>query len=1273
MKGYSMKKRVIAFVLAIAVVLGSNGFYNLMEVVRAEGNTNPNLVTVTKVELLNNGSTEVAPGVLRFNITGSAKEDVTVSEIALIFTGADGQEITLVYAYEDSTSHWRPGTTGSTKSFSVSLPDNTGNQTYELTTVRLVSTGVNNLYTYYNREKEAGEYTDVFYGNLMESEYEPIPFVYDRGADFTVRGSQAGDTVAPLIQSIERIAPAAGETITPRTTVTYRVNYVEEGSGLRKIQVAFNNGSTWDTINKDFESPYKGELTLTSWSRGLGDYEINYIEIVDYSDNKVCYSWQDVNGTKTFGYEEHTKQGYEFIPVGEDFFINGAEAYSVALKPYHGLKLTSVKLEADEDTNLEGKQLHAGETYTANVTVKNDGAQSVNVDPMKLRVGWMSFANNNSWDFDVYGVGEEQILSPGESATIQVPFTVNQFWSALKFNLQRVYINFLEEEYRYDIAYEANNVQNREYLCGYNSDWEWVDTVDNSACLADFTVVPGENVDTEAPVLASLSSNSESFTAPGRATFQLVMSEEGKAKFEKILFMNLVDVDDSRNELYVDMESNPTYKAMDNGTYQYSFDLPNDVIKGTYVVREVVCYDEAGNYRDYMLDGDKLVDLSDDQNQIAACRINVDSEITDKDFDYPIIKDIQLNVSNNSITAGEQIQFEIEVEDESGLGGAWLEYTTGASSDFFYVDTNSGSTSIEEIPAVNNGCKRFRIKAWTEKYCLEESYKLTGISIYDNSVRYNGCYYRYDGINGQYVLVETANDEQPITFTPNKELGLTVRLPQGMYLAKADDMQSAIQSLPSDATTLVVTKDDQDVSLSGDDLKDKNVDIIVPDASETSEIQISSELFKGTNGLDNLILNVQRDGLIEEEVAADSEDDMYYPVQVVSSESDIAMTLCIRLDEEFLSQCGDNKIALYDNYGNKIADDLTVNARGEVTVKLEQLKQDTPATKNSRGVTLETHEFRIASTKENTDESTLRFSGASLTLYNDISVNYKVSKALLEENGYTNPYVKFVLNGKETIVRIYREEGDKLVFDFDNLAPNQMNDTIYATLYATKEGELCASEVTEYSVAEYCYNMLEKYSSNDGYKEFCTLLVDLLNYGATSQEYTGYNVDALVNASLTEEQKAMGTSEMRELSSVFNKEHKAISNPTVAWKGASLKLEDSVTLRFTIETEDISNMVATIHCGDQQWSIAHSEFVELDNNKYYVYFEGLNAAQMSDTVYATITRDDTAVSNTVAYSIESYAYSKLNNTGTTETLQNILKAMMKYGDAAKAYLGRISN
>lgn len=1271
MKGYSMKKRVIAFVLAIAVVLGSNGFYNLMEVVRAEGNTNPNLVTVTKVELLNNGSTEVSPGVLRFGISGRAREDISVSEIELSFTGASKKVVTMSYRYEDSTSYWIPGTEGSTKQFSVSLPDYVGNQKYELTSVRLISSGSNHVYTEYRRENSASGYTDVFNGRLAtEPLSEPIRFSYDRGADFTVIGSQPEDSVAPVIQSIERIAPAAGEPITPQTTVTYRVNYVEESSGLQEIEVAFHNGSSYDTFYAKFPIPYRGELTLTTTYRALGDYELQFIRIKDYAQKEVYYKWEEVQGNKTFGYLDDSLPRTEFVPVGDGFFINDAEAYSVVSPPaYKGLKVTSVNMVADEDVNADGKQLHAGQNYTAEVTVENDGAQSVNVDPTRLRIDWVGHSDDCARDLNAYGVGDKLTLMPGESENIQVSFTVNKYWPAVDVQLRSIYLNFDEDAYSWDIYYELQD----QYFAGINGDDMRVDTLESKACLADFIVIPGEHMDTEAPMLATILTTSESFKAPGRATFQMTMSGVEGAKLEYVMMMELVNVDNPEYMIYLGSHSNPTYTVIENGIYQSSFDLTNAAFPGTYVINYMAYYDEAGNYRVYELINDKLVDTSDENNQIATCCITVESENIDTDYDYPIIKDIQLNVTNNSIIAGELIEFEIEVEEESGLSSVCLEYSTGGTSDHLSIDTNSGTKSMEEIPATNDGCKRYRIKAWTEKYCLDEAYTLYAINVCDNSVRYNYCRYNYNPYGSFYVVEGTADDEHPITFTPDKELGLDVRLPQGMYLANADDIQNTLQLLPKDATTLVVKKNEQDVALQGNDLKDKNVDIIVSDKNETSEIQISSDLFKGNNALDSLVLNVRRNDLVEEEVSADSKEDMYYPVQVVSSESDIAMTLCIRLDEEFLSQCGDNKIALYDNYGNKIADDLTVNARGEVTVKLEQLKQDTPATKNSRGVTLETHEFRIASTKENTDESTLRFSGASLTLYNDISVNYKVSKALLEENGYTNPYVKFVLNGKETIVRTYREEGDKLVFDFDNLAPNQMNDTIYATLYATKEGELCASEVTEYSVAEYCYNMLEKYSSNDGYKEFCTLLVDLLNYGATSQEYTGYNVDALVNASLTEEQKTMGTSEMRELSSVFNKEHEAISNPTVAWKGASLKLEDSVTLRFTIETEDISNMVATIRCGDQQWNIEHSKFVESGDNRYYIYFEGLNAAQMSDTVYVSISRDDMAVSNTVAYSIESYAYSKLNNTGTTETLQNILKAMMKYGDAAKAYLGSISN
>ena len=50
----------------------------------------------------------------------------------------------------------------------------------------------------------------------------------------------------------------------------------------------------------------------------------------------------------------------------------------------------------------------------------------------------------------------------------------------------------------------------------------------------------------------------------------------------------------------------------------------------------------------------------------------------------------------------------------------------------------------------------------------------------------------------------------------------------------------------------------------------------------------------------------------------------------------------------------------------------------------------------------------------------------------------------------------------------------------------------------------------------------------------------------------------------------------------------------------------------------------------------------------------------------TVYNGDTAVSNTIRYSIESYAYAQQNSTDAN--LVELVKAMMKYGDSAKAYI-----
>ena len=293
----------------------------------------------------------------------------------------------------------------------------------------------------------------------------------------------------------------------------------------------------------------------------------------------------------------------------------------------------------------------------------------------------------------------------------------------------------------------------------------------------------------------------------------------------------------------------------------------------------------------------------------------------------------------------------------------------------------------------------------------------------------------------------------------------------------------------------------------------------------------------------------------------------------------------------------------------------------------------------------------------------VRFSGASLTLQDDLAINYKVSKALIGEYGYTSPYVVVRFNGVETTLTQYTEKEDCLEFRFVNIAPNQMHDTLYATLYATYDGIEYSGVTKEYSVAEYCYSMLELYSAEE-YSELRTLLVDLLNYGAAAQTYTSYKTETPVNAALTDTQRSWGTSAEPALSTVLNTKYKTVEVPTAKWKGAGLLLQESVTMRLALTAEDITDLSVRIESSESTWTIPAEQF-ETGDGRYYVYFTGLDAGQMRETVYLTIYEGDTPVSNTASYSIESYAYEMQNSEDAN--LAALIKAMMRYGDAANAY------
>ena len=296
----------------------------------------------------------------------------------------------------------------------------------------------------------------------------------------------------------------------------------------------------------------------------------------------------------------------------------------------------------------------------------------------------------------------------------------------------------------------------------------------------------------------------------------------------------------------------------------------------------------------------------------------------------------------------------------------------------------------------------------------------------------------------------------------------------------------------------------------------------------------------------------------------------------------------------------------------------------------------------------------------------LRFSSASLTLQDNIAINLKARTTLFTEVGYTDPYVVFELNGVETVVTESYTSGKNTVFDFTNIAPHQMNDRVTATLYAKYNGEEYEGYSYVYGVFAYCDNMLSKYTT-DEYAKLRTLLVDLLNYGAESQMYTGYKTDNLVNGFLTEEQKAWGTASSRTYENLLAPAYETINHPSVTWKAAGLNLKDRVEIRVKFLADDINNLVIKVRDDNgNNWEIKADKFEAIPEGGYYAYFNGLNAGMMSEPVYFTVYDGEQKVSNTLRYSVESYAYSKVN--GTDAALSTLVQAMMKYGDAAYSYV-----
>lgn len=297
----------------------------------------------------------------------------------------------------------------------------------------------------------------------------------------------------------------------------------------------------------------------------------------------------------------------------------------------------------------------------------------------------------------------------------------------------------------------------------------------------------------------------------------------------------------------------------------------------------------------------------------------------------------------------------------------------------------------------------------------------------------------------------------------------------------------------------------------------------------------------------------------------------------------------------------------------------------------------------------------------------------SLNLASDISVNYAVAKTELE--GYENitlvvtrpVYEGNEYRGTETVTLMPRDQDGFLYFTLDGMTAVNMNDTVEAVLTMTKDGKAYTTRTDTYSVARYAYAQLGKEYIGEDLKALCA---DLLRYGGQAQRYKGYRTDSLADSAMTEEHRAYLTDTEAVTFDSINRVVEDVTDIGVSWVGKSLLLDSKVTIRYVVDlsryTGDLSALSLVIRYedieGKTQTATLTGPAVYNEGAGLYCFdFDGLLAAELRQSLSATVCVNGEPVTGTLEYSASTYG------NGKTGTLGELCKCLMAYSDSARAY------
>ncbi|MCR5058174.1 MAG: DUF4838 domain-containing protein [Clostridiales bacterium] len=261
----------------------------------------------------------------------------------------------------------------------------------------------------------------------------------------------------------------------------------------------------------------------------------------------------------------------------------------------------------------------------------------------------------------------------------------------------------------------------------------------------------------------------------------------------------------------------------------------------------------------------------------------------------------------------------------------------------------------------------------------------------------------------------------------------------------------------------------------------------------------------------------------------------------------------------------------------------------------------------------------------------------------------------------------------------YDASTGKYKFVFKGICSDQMSNIVKCTLCANIGNQAYASQTKEFSIKQYAEKILEIYGPNtdEESKSLCTLMVDMLNYGAAAQKYFDRNKHNLANSGLTDAQKALATQLPDQLNSVQNVQ--ALTGSTAKFKSAALSLLNTVDfiVYCAFTNAPGANVVAELSYPTVEGGTAvvkkylkDCEY-EASKDRYRVVFDSIPSLYFKTPFTIVIKDNGKQISPTLTYSYESYVKSIVEGDFSDE-MKELAKCMLAYGESANAYFAAVS-